>query len=662
MPSASGIRAGQAFVEIFANDKRLIQGLNAASKRLKAWGQSISSLGQKMLLGGLAAGGGLFGASQVFAATGDVLQKMSQRTGISVEALSELGYAAEQSGASLEVVEASVRTMQKRLAEAQAGSTAVEETFNAIGLSLEQLANLKPDEQFELIADRLAQIEDPAQRTAAAMQIFGKSGAQLLPLISGGAQGIQELRNRARQLGLTISTEDADAAAAFGDAMSDLWKTMRQGIFYIGAAVAPVLQNLAENLSQVARAVADWLNRNRELIRMITIVTGIVIGAGAAITAFGYAVSAAGMLLEGLATAVSIASSVIGALVGVIGFIATPVGAAVAALASLAGYLIYTSGVGGKALRWLGDQFNALEEWAIATWQGIADAIAAGDLQLAVKIAWLAIKLEWQRGISALKTWWRGFTGFFVDWSTNAFYDVAEVVAWAYYNIKKGGSEAFAFVCDAFLAGIQVMARVWRALAVALIKGWMQLIGIFNGLTDLMVKQIESVLETLETSVEASIAQKRKEVEEARKARAKEIEEQQTGTLGILEEERTNELKKNAEARQNAREKELEDIEKTEKEWREALAEAARKRAELKPTEALPGAKELPEIEEPELPSMEVAKKRATFGTAAGTFSAFAARGLGLGGSLEKIRAATEATAKNTQRILDAVEEGGVFV
>ena len=662
MPSASGIRAGQAFVELFADDKRLVQGLNAASKRLKAWGQSVSAMGQRMLAGGLAAGGGLFGAANLSASMADALDKASKRTGISVERLSELGYAAEQSGADLATLEAGVRRMQKAIAEAAGGSAAAQEALANLGLSVQQLAGLSPDQQFMLITDRLSRIADPALRAAAAMKIFGNSGTQLLPMMADGVEGIEALAQRARDLGLVMTTEDAEAAAVFGDKLADLWKTLRQVIFYIGAAAVPVLQNLAENLLQGARAVAAWVNRNRELVRMITIVAGIVIGAGAAITTFGYAISAVGVLLGGLATAVSIASSVISALISVIGFLTTPVGAAVAALAILAAYLIYVSGVGGKALRWLGEQFNVLKAWAIDTWQGISDAIAAGDLQLAVKIAWLAIKLEWQRGVSALMTWWRNFTGFFSDFAVNAFYTTAETAAWLWYTMKKGGNAALAFICDSFLTAVQFLAQVWRSLAIALIKGWMTVTGTLNLLTEALVDQLASILEKVGASIDATLEQKRKEVEERRKDWSEQIEEQQTGTLGVLEDERTKRLKENAEAREKAREEELKGIEQTEKEWREALAEAARLR-EQRAAEPIPERK-FPEAppEEHEMPTLEEAKKRATFGTAAGTFSAFGARGLGLGGSLDKIRTATELTAKNTGRILDAVEEGGVFV
>ena len=81
MASPSGIRAGQAFVELFADDSRLVRGLNAAAKRLKVWGQSVTAAGQKMLTAGMAAVGGLLGSAKVFASMGDTMAKASQRTG-----------------------------------------------------------------------------------------------------------------------------------------------------------------------------------------------------------------------------------------------------------------------------------------------------------------------------------------------------------------------------------------------------------------------------------------------------------------------------------------------------------------------------------------------------------------------------------------------------
>jgi len=660
MANPSGIRAGQAFVELFADDSRLVRGLNAASKKLKDWGQSVTAAGQKMLTTGMAAVGGMFGATSVFATMGDTLEKASQRTGITVERLSELAYAAEQSGADLATLEAGVRRMQKTIAEAAGGSESALEALVNLGLSVQQLAGLSPDQQFTLIADRLAQIADPAQRAAAAMKVFGQAGTQLLPMVADGAAGIEALSQRARDLGLVMSTEDAQAAVVFGDLVSDLWKTVKMGVFVIGAALAPILSDLTERVMGVITSVSDWIKQNKDVVVTVFKVAAAVAVGGAALIVLGGILSGLGFAFGTLASIATGVGTVLGVIGTVLGAILSPVGLVIAALASLAGYLIYTSGVGGKALRWLGDQFNVLKEWAIATWQGIADAIAAGDLQLAVKIAWLAIKLQWQRGISALMTWWRNFTGFFSDFAVNAFYTAAETAAWLWYTMKKGGNEALAFICDSFLTAVQFLAQVWRNLAIMLIKGWMTVTGTLNLLTEALVDQLASILEKVGVSIDETLEQKRGEVEERRKDWSKQIEEQQTGTLGVLEDERTKRLKKNAEAREKAREEELKGIEQTEKEWREALAEAARLR-EQRAAEQIPERK-FPEAppEEYEMPTLEFEGVAQRSISVVGTFNPLAAAGLGTGGPLERTARASEETAKNTKKLVQQAQHGGL--
>ena len=121
MADTRGIRAGRAFVELGVSDK-LSAGLKAAQKKLEAFGAGLRSIGTKMAGIGVAAITALLGTAKAFSDTGDVLDKMSQRTGVSVEALSELGYAADLSGTDMETLENGLRVMQKSLVEAAKGS------------------------------------------------------------------------------------------------------------------------------------------------------------------------------------------------------------------------------------------------------------------------------------------------------------------------------------------------------------------------------------------------------------------------------------------------------------------------------------------------------------------------------------------------------------
>src|SRR5687768_12419311 len=108
MADTKGIRAGRAFVELGVSDK-LTKGLQAAEKRLKAFGEGLRSVGTKLAAIGGTALTALFGTAKTFADMGDSLDEMSARTGVSVETLSELGFAAELAGADMETLETGIR-------------------------------------------------------------------------------------------------------------------------------------------------------------------------------------------------------------------------------------------------------------------------------------------------------------------------------------------------------------------------------------------------------------------------------------------------------------------------------------------------------------------------------------------------------------------------
>ena len=183
MANSGSIKAGAAYVEIFADRSPLIRGLRAAEISVKKWGQSVSAMGRQMMGLGTAIIGPLIGAAKYFSTFGDNIAKMSKRTGIGVESLSALGFAAEQSGSNLETVEKAIRKMQQNILDANIGLKTATDVFAMLGVSAESFAGLKPEEQFRLMADRLSKIEDPSKRAAIAMKIFGKSGTQLLPML-----------------------------------------------------------------------------------------------------------------------------------------------------------------------------------------------------------------------------------------------------------------------------------------------------------------------------------------------------------------------------------------------------------------------------------------------------------------------------------------------
>jgi hypothetical protein len=406
---SSQINAGKAVVAIEANRSRLAQGLAAAQKQLNTFAAGAAKIGGGALVGAGAVLAPISASVKAFADAGGALDDMAQRTGASVEALSGLGYAAKMSGSSIEDVEKGIRTMQK-------GLIAGDESFAGLGLSIEALRSMSPDEQFKAIADKLASIDDPAERASKAMEIFGKSGADLVPLLSGGAKGIEALTSEAAKNGAVMSGEQAEAAAKLGDAIDMVGVSFGGLVNTIGAQVAPLFTTLLQIVTQSINSAREWIAANQGVVLAITLTAAVIglFGAGL-ITAAGlaYALSVAIGAVGAVASAVSM---ILGAIASIFtGGIVVAIGLVIAALAGLAAYLIYASGAGGKALDWLGSKFKMLQDIAGPVFKGIQDAMSGGDLGLAAEIAWNGIQLAWLKGTADLRagwdTWLNGLLG-----------------------------------------------------------------------------------------------------------------------------------------------------------------------------------------------------------------------------------------------------------
>jgi hypothetical protein len=657
MASPSGIRAGQAFVELFADDSRLVRGLNAASKRLKAWGQSVTAAGQKMLTAGMAAIGNLLGAAGVFASMGDTMAKASQRTGIGVERLSELAYAAEQSGADLATLEAGVRRMQKTIVEAAGGSEAAQEALANLGLSVQQLEGLSPDQQFMLIADRLAQIADPTLRAAAALDLFGRSGTQLLPMIAGGAAGIEALSRRGRELGLVMATEDAEAAVVFGDLLADLWKTIKMGVFVIGSALAPVVTDFVQRALGVIRSVTDWIKANKAVVVTVFKVAAAVVAGGAALIVLGGILSGLGFAFGTLASVVTGVSTALGVIGAVVGAILSPVGLVIAALASLGGYLLYVSGAGQQALSWLGEQFAALRDTALAAWKGISDALVAGDIGLAARILWLTLKMEWQKGGAWLTDKWIGFKEAFMAVATEAVYGTAKILTSAWAGMQTAWVETVAFMSKAWTVFTSSLVTGWKTAQNWIAKKFVQLMAMFDESVDAegAMRILDEDFAREQRGRDQATQQQLHDIEATRQAKRQAIDEEERGTLDALEDERQ---RRHVERRRqyDADLKATEDaVAEARRQWQEALDEAARKRAEIPQTagpERVRGTGDLEGFD------FEGLARRSISVT--GTFNPLAAAGLGTGGPLERAARAGEETAKNTKKLVQQAQQGGL--
>lgn len=394
-------------VETGVDQSGLDKGLRAASDKLKSWGASITAMGAGIMAAGAAILTPLLGAAQVFNQMGSALNDASDRTGMAVEDLSALQFAAEQTGATFEDLEKGIGKFQKLIVEAAEGNAEAAKTMEDLGLSASELAKMDPADAVGKLADGIAGIENPAKRAAVAMAAMGKGGKALIPMFKDGAKGLDEIKKAAVEAGVVMSTEDAAAADALGDAFDKLTTQMKFATAHIGSSLAPVLTDLLGMLSNGAAETIKFIKENKALVIAVAGVGVGLVAVGAAITGLGIAMSLAGVAIVGVATA--------------IGLLTSPFALILGATAGLGAAFFTMTESGKNATSEIADSFKDLADIATESWRGISAAISSGDLSQALEIATLGMKAVWTEMLGWMTGKWLAWKGWlestgWTDW------------------------------------------------------------------------------------------------------------------------------------------------------------------------------------------------------------------------------------------------------
>lgn len=256
----AGRSLGSLTVDLIAKFGGFKQGMDAAAretdrfnKRVSANFRAVQGVLSKLALpvSFLAIGHELLQAGKDAIEFGDNIEKAVAKTGIGAEKISELAYAAKQTDIPLEGLTTALKKMQIALSEAGSGAKAPNETLQALGLTIEDLQKLQPDQQFELLADRISKLVDPADRARAAVDLFGKAGADLLPLFEEGAEGIRKAREEAHLFNATLTDEQAKAFGQLDDSikrMGQAWDGLSRNLT---ASVAPAFTAVFDAMTNV---------------------------------------------------------------------------------------------------------------------------------------------------------------------------------------------------------------------------------------------------------------------------------------------------------------------------------------------------------------------------------------------------------------------------
>jgi hypothetical protein len=293
--------AGQGLGKVFGGGAGLSGGLANI-------GASVAGLVNPFTVGLAAITAFAAGASSVANGLLDLedrvegLGNLADQLGVSFEFIQVLEESASRSGVSIETLTSSMTRLQKTLAGADEESKSAQQALGRLGVSVEELNGLSQQDQIRLIGDRLGAIQDPAQRTAAAVALFGKSGAALLPFFKNLGPAASDLE----RFGKVLNDIDRGRIDDFGagvDALSVASRGLSTDLLLpfagLGEGIAQASAEFIGGINAVVGPIGDVLEPLLSNLGTAIEIVGVVLGGvgrsiGALLTPIGNLIQAWG--------------------------------------------------------------------------------------------------------------------------------------------------------------------------------------------------------------------------------------------------------------------------------------------------------------------------------------------------------------------------------
>ncbi|MGR9441696.1 phage tail tape measure protein [Rhizobium leguminosarum] len=237
-------------------------------KKLDNFGRDLARTGKQLAYvfaglntAGLAAAGAIAAVAKSGADAADAAGKAAQSAGLQVDAYGRLAFAAEQNDVAADAFGASMSKLNKALGEVQAGTKGAKDKFTALGVSVtDSHGKLKPTETIiRDLAEAFSKMPDGVKKSAAAIEIFGKSGASLIPFLNEGRDGLIKLGDTAEHLGIVFTGAQTEIGDALGDALAEVQRATLGIKNQIGLLLAPAI-------TEGAKRLRDALISNKDAI------------------------------------------------------------------------------------------------------------------------------------------------------------------------------------------------------------------------------------------------------------------------------------------------------------------------------------------------------------------------------------------------------------
>lgn len=242
---------GSIFVKTDDADKSIQKTEKSAESLAAKFGNGIKTAakwGAAIATGATVAGTAIFGLATSAAGTADEIDKMSQKIGISTEAYQEWSYVMGQNGMDVDKLATGMKTLVSQMDRAANGTASAQENFDRLGVSIYNTDGSLKDQETLLneVMHALADMENGTEKAQIATELFGKAGIEMMPMLNQGAGAMDELTQRAHDLGLVMSEDAVSAGVKLGDTIDDIKQSFSMIGTNLGSAVIPIIQQFAD--------------------------------------------------------------------------------------------------------------------------------------------------------------------------------------------------------------------------------------------------------------------------------------------------------------------------------------------------------------------------------------------------------------------------------
>lgn len=412
-----------------------LKKIDDKGKKTKTGLQDIADKGAKIgaavAAGSGAAVGGLLAMANSTSESAAKYLELSQRTDIGIESLERWGYAASQSGADIGKLEVGMKKLSSNIVDATSKSGASRDAFKKLGISMTDLSKMSPEQAFDTVMNKLADMPNSAEKNVVGNQLLGKSYTELKTLLSEGSDGMQTLKDKADKLGIVMSGDSVVAAEGFGDTMDDVKLSFDGVKNKIVLELLPQLTKMlnwfiskSPQIQSVAGTALGFISKSIGFIadksNIIIPILGGLAGAFLALKVIG--------IVNGLMTAyTTFTTTATGVQMGLnAALMANPIPliiAAIAAVIAIGVALVMNwdkiKDAAGKVGSWIGEKWDGIKAKTAEVWGNVKDAIgtAVGAAKDTVKEKLNNMKTAFEENGGGLKgtvaAAWEGIKGYY---------------------------------------------------------------------------------------------------------------------------------------------------------------------------------------------------------------------------------------------------------